>query len=206
MNYLFITTYYWINIEAFKSILNQINIESNCDLKNWNRIVRFLTIPSPNANQLALDSNQCFSSYCASRGDWSVSFKRQKTFLHVASRGTRKRLWEQPGRGLSWNVFAVRSYIPFEGISSTRCGSLSWRGKVNVLLCLSHSLQYCLFTCLLLLKGQEFDQGSSSRSCFPTFLICRWGQMNLMCTSSLNRKYRAVFSWKLKWFLSASFC
>ena len=35
MNYLFITTYYRINIEAFKSILNQIDIESYCeDLNN----------------------------------------------------------------------------------------------------------------------------------------------------------------------------
>ena len=47
MNYLFITTYYWIDIEAFKSILNRIDIESNCNLKNQNRIVRFLTIFSP---------------------------------------------------------------------------------------------------------------------------------------------------------------
>ena len=53
MNYLFITTYYWIDIKAFKSILNRIDIESNCDLKNRksksksNRIVRSLTIPSP---------------------------------------------------------------------------------------------------------------------------------------------------------------
>ena len=38
MNYLFITTYYWIDIEAFKSILSWINNESNCDLKNQNWI------------------------------------------------------------------------------------------------------------------------------------------------------------------------
>ena len=38
-----ITTYYWIDIEAFKSVLNRIDIELNCDLKNL-KIVRFLTI------------------------------------------------------------------------------------------------------------------------------------------------------------------
>ena len=30
--------YYWINIKAFKSILNQTDIESNCNLKNRNWI------------------------------------------------------------------------------------------------------------------------------------------------------------------------
>ena len=48
MNYSLITTYYRIDNEAFKSIWNRIDIESNCDLKTLNRIVRFLTIPSPN--------------------------------------------------------------------------------------------------------------------------------------------------------------
>ena len=38
MNYLFITTYYWIDIEALKSILIRINIEWNCNLKNQNQI------------------------------------------------------------------------------------------------------------------------------------------------------------------------
>ena len=50
MNYLFITTYYWIDIEAFESILNQIDIKPNYDLKNRNPNARLLTIPSPTNN------------------------------------------------------------------------------------------------------------------------------------------------------------
>ena len=34
MNYLFITTYYWISIKAFKSTLNQTKIESNHEVLN----------------------------------------------------------------------------------------------------------------------------------------------------------------------------
>ena len=41
MNYLFITTYYWIDVEAFKSTLNRIDIELwtkesklNCEVLN----------------------------------------------------------------------------------------------------------------------------------------------------------------------------
>lgn len=38
MNYLFASFYYEIDIEVFKTILNQIKIELNCESKNWDQI------------------------------------------------------------------------------------------------------------------------------------------------------------------------
>lgn len=125
------------------------------------------------------------------------------------------------GGGEVWVEMSLQwGHLPFEGISSCRCGSLSRWGKDRYsAVFISQSAVLFVYMCTIVKKtgSQGVVWGSWSSLCPPSpqnttppkgILICRWGQINstytstahniqdsliMMCTNALNSfSYKSI--------------
>ena len=152
MNYLFITTYCWINIEAFMTILNRIDIESWLRESKSCWIVRFLRIPSP-----SFTSNSF------------IHKKRQRDWLVWS---TAKREFQSPVCPC-WIFYDIKYNSITNQLSwnSLKCHRLQWMGLQKRLEVFWHLLRGLLSRDGTLMNSLSL-LSCPTKSSLPSVIIC----------------------------------